>query len=325
MVSLSTIPRFHDPTVSPSHRPTAPPPHRPRRALLSFTSCFHTYLRFDDTAPLELHGLGGASFVDKCDGNKIKTQDADVITLEAESARSGTDAGKAGFVDRIYLGTAAAQKCETEVKDSRTGATLYVIEQSNGWPCTTVYNPCTGDKLGGAAAGLDFDEDGYQHMLCVEPTVADVAPQSDGRAGATPVSLGPGMSWSGAQKLCVGPPADEDEEEDEPERGVILHPLNEPGKGGFVYNAAQTHNGVVYASGQVAVQVLGANGSGADVTTEAKHCMANLIDVLHKSGSDVSKIMRTTCLLGDISMYAEFNAAYIEYFPDPATRPARVW
>jgi hypothetical protein len=38
------------------------------------------------------------------------------------------------------------------------GRTLYHLRQCGGWPDTTVYNPWLGDKLGGAAAGLDFDE-----------------------------------------------------------------------------------------------------------------------------------------------------------------------
>ena len=56
----------------------------------------------------------------------------------------------------------------------------------------TVYNPWTGDKLGGVAAGLDFDEDGYQKLLCIEPTIGD--PEA-------PVVLKPGEMWTGAQAI----------------------------------------------------------------------------------------------------------------------------
>lgn len=40
----------------------------------SFTGCLHTYLRFDDSSLVEVHGLDGTKFIDKCDSLKIKTQ-----------------------------------------------------------------------------------------------------------------------------------------------------------------------------------------------------------------------------------------------------------
>eukprot|EP01047_Picozoa_sp_COSAG01_P004392 COSAG01_NODE_145_length_24103_cov_41.178012_8_plen_81_part_00 len=38
----------------------------------------------------------------------------------------------------------------------------------------------------------------------------------------------------------------------------------------------------------------------------------------------VVQVMKCTCYLGDISMYSDFNEVYLQYFADPATRPARV-
>ena len=75
------------------------------------------------------------------------------------------------------------------------------------------YNPWQGDKLGGAAAGLDFDEDGYQHMLCVvrcatHPTMAaDVADSAataqEPTISSAPVTLAPGASWAGSQTVAL--------------------------------------------------------------------------------------------------------------------------
>ena len=39
-----------------------------------FTGCLHTYLKFDDSSLVEVHGLGGTKFIDKCDDCKVKTQ-----------------------------------------------------------------------------------------------------------------------------------------------------------------------------------------------------------------------------------------------------------
>jgi glucose-6-phosphate 1-epimerase len=159
----------------------------------SFTGCIHTYLRFTDTKVVELHGFGGTQFVDKCDGRKVKMQDEGaVITAESASAASGTAAGKKGFVDRIYLNSPT--ECEVRLKGVGNTKTLYHVQQSASYPDTTLYNPWTGDKLGGAAAGLDFDEDGYQHMFCVEPTVNE------------PISVGPGKMWVGCQQIALADP-----------------------------------------------------------------------------------------------------------------------
>ena len=47
---------------------------------------------------------------------------------------------------------------------------------------------------GGAAAGLDFDEDGYQYMFCIEPTIGQ---------GAKPIKLAPGEQFVGTQAISM--------------------------------------------------------------------------------------------------------------------------
>ena len=46
--------------------------------------------------------------------------------------------------------------------------------------------------------------------------------------------------------------------------------------------------------------------------------------LLKESGSDFTRVLKTTCYLGDISYYGDFNEIYGEFFPDNATKPARV-
>lgn len=43
-------------------------------AWLRVQGCLHTYLGFDDSSLVEIHGLDGTKFIDKCDGLAIKTQ-----------------------------------------------------------------------------------------------------------------------------------------------------------------------------------------------------------------------------------------------------------
>ena len=53
--------------------------------------------------------------------------------------------------------------------------------------------------------------------------------------------------------------------------------------------------------------------------TQAKVC-ENLKAVLAEAGSDLAKVVKTTCFLKDINDFAAFNAVYGEYF---TTKPAR--
>lgn len=151
---------------------------------LSFTGCLHSYIAVDATGTT-VQGLAGKSYVDKCDQMKLKSSDRIKSSVKEMADQSGAEAGKPGFVDRVYE---AADQVMLETASGR------VLVSQQGWPNTTVYNPWRGDKLGGAAAGLDFSEDGYQQMLCIEPTI--------GRADQ-PVVVPPGGSWSGSQTIQV--------------------------------------------------------------------------------------------------------------------------
>lgn len=57
-----------------------------------------------------------------------------MITAERESAVSGAAAGKAGYLDRIYLSSPK----QTEVRLASQSKTLYIVQQSSSWPDTTL-------------------------------------------------------------------------------------------------------------------------------------------------------------------------------------------
>lgn len=148
-----------------------------------FTSCLHTYLRVPQIAECSLTGLQGAEYTDKVDGGKLKTEAADALRVPAASAESSPHGdGTEGFVDRIYKGPSKRTVLAG-------GGLEYAIEQA-AWPDTVVFNPWETGKKGDK--GPDFDDDGYQHLLCVEPAIA-----------AAPQSLQPGETWEGSQTLSV--------------------------------------------------------------------------------------------------------------------------
>jgi len=136
----------------------------------AFTACLHTYLALDSSA-VEVEGLAGQAFIDKCDGMKAKVQHEKQWKVGTEAEASGEEAGKPGYVDRVYAATEEIAVHSIDPTKSDWGRTCV---QSPEWPNVTIYNPWQGDKLGGKAAGLDFDEDGYRRILCIEPTVGEL-------------------------------------------------------------------------------------------------------------------------------------------------------
>eukprot|EP00933_Yihiella_yeosuensis_P021592 TRINITY_DN17063_c0_g1_i1.p1 TRINITY_DN17063_c0_g1~~TRINITY_DN17063_c0_g1_i1.p1 ORF type:complete len:307 (-),score=55.54 TRINITY_DN17063_c0_g1_i1:134-1054(-) len=144
----------------------------------SFTGCFHTYFRTPDIRKVQLFGLKGSTFTDKVDGFQEKTEENECIAIaEASNASKG-------FVDRIYKNTP-----NTVTLDDSGSASSFKISQSPSWRDTVVFNPWEEGKKG--EKGPDFDDDGFNYMLCVEPAVTAHAPQV----------VQAGTSWSGWQRI----------------------------------------------------------------------------------------------------------------------------
>eukprot|EP00040_Diaphanoeca_grandis_P042739 m.265844 g.265844 ORF g.265844 m.265844 type:complete len:170 (-) comp64049_c0_seq1:23-532(-) len=100
-------------------------------------------------------------------------------------------------------------------------------------------------------------------------------------------------------------------------------------KGGSAfYSASQVYNNIVFSSGQVAVTGRDESGkpilASGGIVPQSKQSIENLKAVLESSGSDLSNVLKTTVYLADMSYYADFNSVYLKYWPDAATRPARV-
>eukprot|EP01038_Epipyxis_sp_PR26KG_P009899 gene9899-13317_t len=57
------------------------------------------------------------------------------------------------------------------------------------------------------------------------------------------------------------------------------------------------------------------------IAPQVKMVMENLKNIVEASGSNMSKVVKCTILLADMSYFAEVNAIYGEYFPvDPPAR-----
>lgn len=86
------------------------------------------------------------------------------------------------------------------------------------------------------------------------------------------------------------------------------------------YSQAIVVGGLVYTSGQIAIDPATANLVEGDVKAQTEQVMKNLGAVLAAAGSSYEKVVKTTCFLQNISDFAVFNEIYGKYFTE---KPAR--
>ena len=85
------------------------------------------------------------------------------------------------------------------------------------------------------------------------------------------------------------------------------------------YSQGMEVGGLVFTSGQIPVNP--ADGSIPDgITAQAHQSCKNVGAVLQAAGSDIQKVIKTTCFLADMADFALFNTVYESYF---ISKPAR--
>ncbi len=85
------------------------------------------------------------------------------------------------------------------------------------------------------------------------------------------------------------------------------------------YSQAVVYGGLVYVSGQCG-HVHEATSEN-DIESQTRHALECITHILREAGSDITKVLKTTCYLGDMADYASFNRVYEAYFKaDPPAR-----
>ena len=86
------------------------------------------------------------------------------------------------------------------------------------------------------------------------------------------------------------------------------------------YSQAIVCNGMLYTSGQIAIDPAVGDIVAKDIDGQTEQVMQNLSAVLTAAGTDFTQVVKTTCFLADIADFAAFNAIYGKYFSE---KPAR--
>ncbi len=87
------------------------------------------------------------------------------------------------------------------------------------------------------------------------------------------------------------------------------------------YSQAVIADGIVYSSGQVAINPDSGRIEADDIETQTHQVLKNLEAVLRKSGSSFKHVTKSTIYIIDMSDFPKVNSIYAEYFGDQP--PAR--
>jgi 2-iminobutanoate/2-iminopropanoate deaminase len=87
------------------------------------------------------------------------------------------------------------------------------------------------------------------------------------------------------------------------------------------YSQAVKANGLLYTSGQIALDPKTGNLVEGDFSAQARRVFENLKAVLKEAKSDFSRVTKATVYLTDLGNFQTLNAIYAEYFG--SHKPAR--
>lgn len=86
------------------------------------------------------------------------------------------------------------------------------------------------------------------------------------------------------------------------------------------YSQAVISGGLVYTSGQIAINPGTGNIEATTVEGQTEQVMKNLGEVLKAAGASYETAIKTVCFLSEIADFAKFNEIYGKYFTE---KPAR--
>ena len=86
------------------------------------------------------------------------------------------------------------------------------------------------------------------------------------------------------------------------------------------YSQAVEVNGMLYTSGQIALDPATGALVGNTIEEQAEQVMKNLAAILKEAGTKPENVVKTLCFLKDINDFAAFNEVYSRYFTE---KPAR--
>ena len=76
------------------------------------------------------------------------------------------------------------------------------------------------------------------------------------------------------------------------------------------YSQGVVAGGFVYVSGQIPLDPATGELVGGSIEEQTERVIANLKAILEAAGTDISKVVKTTCFLKDMGDFSRFNSVY---------------
>ncbi|EGK8165662.1 RidA family protein [Campylobacter coli] len=87
------------------------------------------------------------------------------------------------------------------------------------------------------------------------------------------------------------------------------------------YSAYREANGLLFISGQLPINPASGEIESSDIKEQTAQSLKNIEAILEENGISYDQVIKTTCLLADISDFTAFNEVYAQFFKSPY--PAR--
>ena len=81
------------------------------------------------------------------------------------------------------------------------------------------------------------------------------------------------------------------------------------------YSQAVRANGLIFVSGQIALDPSTQLLVAGDIKAQTERVMENLKGIVEAAGSALDRVVRTTVFLADMNEFASMNEIYAGYFP----------
>jgi 2-iminobutanoate/2-iminopropanoate deaminase len=80
------------------------------------------------------------------------------------------------------------------------------------------------------------------------------------------------------------------------------------------YNQAVVHNGVLYCSGQIAIDPVTGELVKGTIEEETHQVLRNVTGLLAAAGTSYENVLKVSVFVKDMKLYDRINAVYAEYF-----------
>ena len=99
----------------------------------------------------------------------------------------------------------------------------------------------------------------------------------------------------------------------------VIHTAEAPAAIG-PYSQAIVSGNFIFTSGQIPINPASGNVERSTIEEQAEQACKNVEAILKAAGSDISKVVKTTCFLKNLGDFNAFNTVYEKHF---VSKPAR--